>query len=56
MTNGGNHHLKLGEGHKGADVCDRCSKMNRDSPCNQGREGVPAVGMAGKNKDPAAWK
>lgn len=42
MTNGGHHHLNLGEGHKGADICDRCSEMNGDSPCNQGREGVPA--------------
>ena len=46
MTNGRNYCPSLGEGHKGADICYRCSEMNGDSPCNQGREGVPAVETA----------
>lgn len=28
---------------KALTVCDRCSEMNGDSPCHQGRQGVPAV-------------
>lgn len=46
MTNGGNHGLNLGGGHKAADICGPCSEMNGDSPCNQRREGVPPVGTA----------
>lgn len=46
MTNGRNYCPSLGEGHKGADICYRCSEMNGDSPCNQGREGVPGVETA----------
>jgi hypothetical protein len=30
--------LGPGRGHKGDDTGDRWSKMNGDSPCNQGRE------------------
>lgn len=32
--------LGFGRGRKGDDTGDRCSQMNGDSPCNQGREAV----------------
>lgn len=54
--------LGLGRGHKGDDTGDRCSKMNGDSPCNQGRGGVLVMGTASagskaqKARSPGGWE